>query len=100
MGILKDKEVRRIAEITAPYADQIFTVKTPDNPRAMDALELARVVAEFNPRVTATDSVEEAAELVKLMAAPEDVIVAFGSLSFLGILMKDAEKKKATGKKV
>ncbi|MCR5425384.1 MAG: hypothetical protein K6E81_01005, partial [Lachnospiraceae bacterium] len=93
MGILKDKEYRKIIEITAPYAAQIFTIRTPGNPRAMDALELAREVREVNPNVTAADSVEEAIELTHLMAAPEDVIVAFGSLSFLGSVLDYFEKK-------
>ncbi|MBR6325701.1 MAG: bifunctional folylpolyglutamate synthase/dihydrofolate synthase [Lachnospiraceae bacterium] len=93
MGILKDKEYRKIIEITAPYAAQIFTIRTPGNPRAMDALELAREVREVNPNVTVADSVEEAIELTHLMAAPEDVIVAFGSLSFLGSVLDYFEKK-------
>ncbi len=97
MGILKDKEYRKIIEITAPYAAQIFTIRTPGNPRAMDALELAREVRVVNPNVTAADSVEEAIELTHLMAAPEDVIVAFGSLSFLGSVL-DYFEKKGSGK--
>ena len=40
--------------------------------------------------MTAADSLEEAVEMSRLLAGKEDVIVAFGSLSFLGRLMEIA----------
>ncbi len=97
MGILKDKEYEKIIEITARYADQILTVAPPGNPRAMGSCELAREVAKAHPRVTAVDSLEEAVEISHLLAGREDVILAFGSLSYLGRLMEimgEREKKK------
>ncbi len=94
MGILKDKDVSTIVKTTAPYADCIFTVKTPNNPRAMSSVELAEEVREVNPNVTSTDSVEEALEMARLMAGREDVILAFGSLSFLGKLNQVVEEEK------
>lgn len=86
MGVLKDKEYDKIIEATYPYADSIITVKTPKNPRAMDAYELAKEIAGYHNRVTAADSLEEAVEMAYLMAGNEGVIVAFGSLSYLGEL--------------
>lgn len=93
MGILKDKEYERIIELTARYADQILTVAPPDNPRAMSSYELAREVARIHPRVTAVDSLEEAVEISHLLADREDVILAFGSLSYLGGLMDIMEER-------
>jgi len=49
-------------------------------------------VAKENPNVTAAGSVEEAVELAKLLAGKEDVIIAFGSLSYLGRLMETVER--------
>jgi dihydrofolate synthase/folylpolyglutamate synthase len=86
MGVLKDKDYHKIIEATYPYADSIITVKTPHNERAMDAYELAKTVAEYHKKVTAADSLEEAVEMAYLMADKEDVILAFGSLSYLGEL--------------
>ncbi|MCH5343738.1 MAG: bifunctional folylpolyglutamate synthase/dihydrofolate synthase [Acetatifactor sp.] len=88
MGILKDKDHERIIDLTHGYADQIITVTPPDNPRAMHAYELAREIAEVHPEVTAVDSLEEAVEMSLLLAGKEDVILAFGSLSYLGRLME------------
>lgn len=84
MGILKDKEYDKIISETEKYASEIITVTTPDNPRALPAYELAKETAKIHPNVTAADSLEEAVEMSLLLAGPEDVIIAFGSLSYLG----------------
>ncbi len=88
MGILKDKEYEKIIELTHQYADQIITVTPPENPRALPAYDLAKAVAAVHPNVTAVDSLEEAVEMSMLLAGREDVIIAFGSLSYLGRLME------------
>lgn len=90
MGVLKDKEYEKIIASTHALADQIITVTPPGNSRALPAYELARAVAEVHCDVTAADSLEEAVEMSRLLAGKEDVIVAFGSLSFLGRLMEIA----------
>lgn len=84
MGMLKDKEYEKVAEITYPYADQIITVTPPENKRALSAMDLAAAVSVYHPRVTTAGSVEEAVEMAYLLAGKEDVILCFGSLSFLG----------------
>lgn len=93
MGILKDKEYEKIVAHTAPLAEQIITVTTPGNPRALPAYELAKTVKGYNPHVTAADSLEEAVEMSYLLADKDSVIIAFGSLSYLGRLMKLVENR-------
>ena len=88
MGVLKDKEYEKIIALTHAYADHIITVTAPGNPRALSAYELAQEVAKVHPKVTAADSLEEAVEMSFLLAGSEDVIIAFGSLSYLGRLME------------
>lgn len=90
MGILRDKEYDKIIALTHEYADHIITVTSPGNPRAMSAYELAQEVAKVHPKVTAVDSLEEAVEMSHLLAGSEGVIIAFGSLSYLGRLMEIA----------
>lgn len=94
MGILKDKEYEKVIALTEKYADQIITVTPPENPRAMHAYELAQEVAKVHPNVTAVDSLEEAVEISYLLAGREDVIIAFGSLSYLGKLIHIVEKHR------
>ena len=90
MGVLRDKEYEKIIALTAKYAEHIITVTPPQNPRALSAYELAREIAGVHPSVTAVDSLEEAVEMSFLLADKESVIIAFGSLSYLGRLMEAA----------
>lgn len=93
IGILKDKEYEKIISLMAPLAAQIITVTTPDNKRAFPAYELAGVVRQYNPNVTAADSLQEAVEMSCLLADKDSVILAFGSLSYLGELSKIVENR-------
>lgn len=93
MGILKDKEYEKIVANTAAYAEQIITVTPPGNPRAMAADELARVVAKYHPHVTVAGSLEEAVERGYQLADEDSIILAFGSLSYLGELMNIVESR-------
>lgn len=95
MGILRDKEYDKIIEQTHSFADQIITVTTPNSARTLTAYELATEVAKVHPNVTAVDSLEEAVEISYLLAGKEDVIIAFGSLSFMGKLLAILDKRKA-----
>lgn len=88
MGMLKDKEYDKVIDLTYKYADQIITVTPPGNPRALPAYELAKEIAKVHSKVTAVDSLEEAVEMSRLLAGKDDVIIAFGSLSYLGRLMQ------------
>ena len=98
MGVLKDKEYEKIIRLTAPYAEHILTVTSPRNPRALSAMELAREVALVHSQVTVVDSLEEAVEMSTLLAGKDGVIIAFGSLSYLGRLMEIVEEKDAVRK--
>lgn len=93
IGILKDKEYEKIIASTAGLAEQIITVTTPANPRALPAYELAKAVKEYRPHVTAADSLQEAVEMSYLLADKDSVIIAFGSLSYLGELIKIVENR-------
>lgn len=93
MGILRDKEYDKIIGETCQLAQDIITVTPPENKRAMQAYELAREAERFHPRVTASDSLEEAVELSYLLADKDSVIIAFGSLSYLGDLIKIIENR-------
>jgi dihydrofolate synthase/folylpolyglutamate synthase len=95
MGILRDKEYEKIIGLTHEYADQILTVATPNQVRTMSSYELATEVAKVHQNVTAVDSLEEAVEIAYLLAGKEDVIIAFGSLSFTGKLINILEERKA-----
>lgn len=95
LGMLKDKEYEKVINNTCNMAEHIITVTPPIRERAMPAYELAQAVRECNGNVTVADSVPEAVEIAYLLASREKdaVIVAFGSLSYLGELMKVVEHR-------
>ena len=101
MGILRDKEYEKIVEETYRYAEHIITITPPKTKRALEALTLAQTVREYHPAVTVADSLEEAVEMAYLLAGKEDVILCFGSLSYLGRAAElvDKELSRMKGKK-
>lgn len=94
MGMFRDKDYRAVLSTTSPYAEKIFAIEAPDNPRALPAEELALAAKEFHRDVQAMKSIEEAVEAAYALAKEEDVILAFGSLSFIGVLSDTVEKWK------
>lgn len=93
IGVLRDKEYDKIIEATCQEAEHIITITPPDNPRAMQAYELAQEVRKYHSGVTAADSLQEAVELAYLLAGKDSVIIAFGSLSYLGALTELVQNK-------
>ena len=100
IGMFRDKDYREVLSKTCPYAEKIFTIEAPDNPRALPAEELALAAREFHRDVQAMKSVEEAVETAYSLAGEEDVILAFGSLAFIGVLSETVEKRKDEQKNV
>lgn len=84
MGIFKDKEYEEIVKTTVPLSAHVITIETPGNDRALPAEELLRVVRKYQPSSESADNIAEAVQKSLEMADKEDVIIAFGSLSFLG----------------
>ena len=94
-GMFRDKDHEKVIELTAPLAEHIITVETPDNVRATPAETLKKEVAGVNPSVEAAKSIADAVEKTFSQASPEDVIVIFGSLSFLGEAERAVQSKGA-----
>lgn len=94
MGVFKDKEYDLIARMTAPLARHIVTIQTPDNPRALESTLLAETVARYNKNVEAAASIPQAVERCMALADKDDVILAFGSLSFHGELLQAVEARR------
>lgn len=88
-GVLQDKEYEKMMEILAPLAVHIYTV-TPPGKRGLDGRRLAEVCSAYCGSVRACGSVAQAVCEARQKAAGMDrpVILAFGSLSYLGDLKK------------
>ena len=92
MGMFRDKDYRKVIQKTEKYADTILTIAAPDNPRALTPQELADAVREFHSDVRPFDDIEYAVAEAYRLAGKEDVIIAFGSLAFLGDLTEIIRK--------
>lgn len=97
MGVLEDKEYDKIIRATYEYAQHIVTVTPPHNARALGGYELAQTAKEYHDSVTVADSLMEAVEIAYLIAGKDSdaVIIAFGSLSYLGELIHIVEHRDA-----
>lgn len=95
IGVLADKEHAKMLELMLPYAKKVYTV-TPPNKRALDGEALAEEVRSFGKEAVVSKSVEEAVVFATRDVEAEltDVILAFGSLSYLSELKAAAEDIK------
>lgn len=95
MGVLADKEYDKIIRNTFFLAEHIITVTPPDNDRALGGYELAQTAREYHGSVTVADSLQEAVEMAYLLTGYDRkaVVIAFGSLSYLGRLIRIVEHR-------
>ncbi|MDO5798812.1 MAG: folylpolyglutamate synthase/dihydrofolate synthase family protein [Eubacteriales bacterium] len=84
MGVFRDKDYPYIIRKLCPYAEQIVAIETPDNPRALPAEELEEAIRPYNAHVRAEKNIKKAVEELFEMTDKDDVILSFGSLSFIG----------------
>ena len=94
MGVFQDKEYEKIIRLTIPYAKYVYTVDLPNKERTLSAQKLKEAVeaqSEYVP-VYAVGEIKQAVKEALENADEDDVILAFGSLSYLG------KVKEAVGK--
>ena len=84
IGVLADKDYEGVLEITADFAEKIFTVTPTEKKRALDGKILAECAAKFNNNVLFVPEIGEAVELALAEAGDDGIVLSFGSLSYLG----------------
>lgn len=97
MGVFKDKEYEKIVDLMIPYAKRVYTVDLPDKNRSLPAEVLRDVIKKASGdrtiEVEAVGAIEKAVRCALSHAGNEDVILAFGSLSYLGRAMAAVEER-------
>ena len=89
IGVLRDKAYDSMMQLLCPMADSIFTI-TPPSERGLSGEELRNCVVKYCKNVQACDNVEEAKACAQKVyneysqKGEEGVIVAWGSLSYIG----------------
>ena len=84
-GVLKEKLSEEMLGGLACVTDTAVTVK-PDSPRAMTADELAGLLRGKGMNACAANSLKEGLETAKKLAGEDGLILATGSLYFIGAL--------------
>lgn len=93
MGIFADKEYRKVLKTVAPLSQLLITI-APPNSRALKSDSLAREAKNyFDGRIIDAGTAKAAIDYAYANSRPEDVIVAFGSLSFLQELSECLKKR-------
>lgn len=94
MGMFRDKDYNQVIQKTYAFAKKIYTIEAPDNPRALPAKELAEAAGKYHPHVKAMETIDAAVKEAFEEAGEEDVILAFGSLSFIGDITRIVKERK------
>lgn len=90
LGVLKDKDYESILKITGHLASHIITI-TPNNKRGLLSSTLADVATNYCDNVIDAYNIKRAINIAYDIAKDEDVIISFGSLSYLSEIYKELE---------
>jgi len=92
IGVLADKEHAKMLARMLPLAKNVYTV-TPPNQRALSGAVLAEEVRGFGKEALYCEKMADAVNYAvqEAKAGETDVVVAFGSLSYLAALKKEVQ---------
>lgn len=96
IGVLGDKEHQKMLSILGPLANKAYVITVPENARALQAELLAEEVKEYIEDVVVAESPEQALKKARRESCREDVIVAFGSLYYIGRIEESQETEYGT----
>lgn len=93
MGVLADKDYEKMITMMYQPGDRVYTV-TPQNPRALDGKELEKQLFGQNIDAQYCEKIQDAVLYALRDAQKEDMILAFGSLSYLRDVRNAYESEK------
>ena len=92
-GVLKEKLSENMLSMLAGAADEAVTV-TPDSPRAMKAEDLCVLLREKGMKASAANNLKEGIQKAETLAGEDGIILATGSLYFIGALRSELGLKQ------
>lgn len=97
VGMFADKEYEKVLEYTLPLMESVITITIPNNKRSLPGIELAKTAMKYHNSVTSAGSLKEAFEMAQLLCGEDGMVLAYGSLSYIGEFAKLAEQAAKTG---
>lgn len=85
MGVVRDKDYSKMMATVLPGCRRLFAV-APNSPRALPAAVLAKNAENYCKNVQISDTIEMAIRTSIQTCSPDEVICAFGSLYYIGIV--------------
>lgn len=82
-GILQGKDAERIAQWLAPHVKKLYATR-PDNPRAREPLEVARLFERFGIQGVCFAHARQAVQAAMDACEPGDAVLVAGSLYLVG----------------
>lgn len=93
LGILGDKEYRRMAEQILPFAETVILTE-PHSERRLDVFSLARSVSDFSGTVVMEKEIEAAYERARTLTPQDGIILCCGSLYMIGAMRTYLKHRK------
>ena len=97
MGVFKDKEYEKIVDIMSPYMSFVYTVDLPNGERTLPKEELCETLARHDIASEPAETAEEAVRLAVKRAGADGAVLVFGSLSYLGEVIRLEESAAVVG---
>lgn len=92
LGVFKDKEYEKMIGIMTPYLDYVYAIDLPNRDRTLAKEELCEVLAKYGICAEQAVHIEQALVQAKKRAGKDGVVLAFGSLSYLGEVIRLEER--------
>ena len=92
MGILADKDYKKVIDLILPYASEFYTL-TPLNPRALSSDDLAEELRSHGAKAAACHEIAEGVDAAVAAAGPDGLVVIFGSLYLAGAVRTEFQAR-------
>lgn len=92
MGVFQDKEYEKIITIMAPFLKFVYTIDLPNRERTLEKEVLCERLKKQGIEAETAESIEEALRLAKQREKEDGAVLVFGSLSYLGDVIRLEEK--------
>ena len=94
MGVFKDKEVEVMTRIMAPHLAKVYTVARPNRERTLEKEKLCQYLSAASVWARPAEDIETALKLAIEDAGRDGAVLVFGSLSYLGEVIRICTKRK------
>ncbi|MCI5867916.1 MAG: bifunctional folylpolyglutamate synthase/dihydrofolate synthase [Dorea sp.] len=92
MGVFQDKEYEKMITIMAPFLKFVYTIDLPNRERTLEKEVLCERLKKQGIEAETAESIEEALRLAKQREKEDGAVLVFGSLSYLGDVIRLEEK--------